>query len=272
MNEEIYPIIQKSENKSLIRFSLAGTTFPDKNYRIHRAHSYTACIEYIEEGCGTVEIDGQIFFPSAGDSYFLHEGSHQHYYADTQTPWKKHFINLSGKLLHCLTEGYGLDGIFYFKGLDLKEEISHIIALAKDVGHDRTAEMVTILTAIFMKMRAHARQTQQSISLGNAMKDFLNTKITEKFRMEELCRYVGRSESQTIRIFKNDFGVTPYVYLLDKKISLSKTLLSNTTLSVKQIAEKLCFSDEYYFSNLFKKKTGLSPLSYRKAEETLSQQ
>ncbi len=74
MKEEVYHITQKSESKSLIRFSLAGTTFPDKSYRIHRPASYTACIEFIEEGCGTVELDGESFHPKAGDSYFLQTG------------------------------------------------------------------------------------------------------------------------------------------------------------------------------------------------------
>jgi YesN/AraC family two-component response regulator len=50
---------------------------------------------------------------------------------------------------------------------------------------------------------------------------------------------------------------------LEKKISFAKKLLVDTSLSVKQISDKLCFSDEYYFSNIFKKKTGQTPSQYR---------
>ena len=96
------------------------------------------------------------------------------------------------------------------------------------------------------------------------MKDFLNTQITSKFKMELLCKQVSRSESQTIRIFKKAFGVTPYAYLLAKKIDFSKKLLENTNLSISQIADKLCFADEYYFSNTFKNKVGIAPSTYRK--------
>ena len=38
----------------------------------------------------------------------------------------------------------------------------------------------------------------------------------------------------------------------------------NTNLSVKQIAYELSFTDEYYFSNIFKQKVGISPGKYRK--------
>ena len=91
-------------------------------------------------------------------------------------------------------------------------------------------------------------------------------KITEKFKIEELCRYVSRSESQTIRIFKRAYGITPYNYVLEKKISLAKRFLRNTNLSIKQIADKLNFADEYYFSNFFKQKVGKTPTKYRKSE------
>ena len=60
--------------------------------------------------------------------------------------------------------------------------------------------------------------------------------------------------------------MTPYAYVLGKRIDLSKKLLVDTNLTVKQIADKLCFTDEYYFSNLFKRKVGVSPAAYRRAE------
>ena len=53
-------------------------------------------------------------------------------------------------------------------------------------------------------------------------------------------------------------------YRLDRKIKLAKDMLVNTNLPIKQIASNLCYADEYYFSNVFKQKTGVSPGRYRK--------
>lgn len=264
MNEDIYYINQKGETKDLIKFQICGTTYPDKNYKIDRKNSDVACIEYIEEGIGTVSIDGKTFYPSKGDSYFLHAGKDQHYFSDCSTPWKKHFINVSGKLLDGLSEIYGVSNTSHFQGLDLSRELHEIIELVRQNREDCTAELIAILNKILLKMHNHIKKTPDRNGLENEMKDFLNTQITQKFDLSVLCKQISKSESQVIRTFKKAYGITPYAYVLNKKIDLAKKLLESTNLTIKQVADKLCFTDEYYFSNIFKKKTGVSPLSYRK--------
>ncbi|MBQ8388946.1 MAG: helix-turn-helix transcriptional regulator [Clostridia bacterium] len=268
MNEELYRINQKSETRDLIKFQLCGTTFPDKNYLIRRSLSDVWCIEYVEEGCGVVQVDDETFYPRAGDSYFLHAGKRHFYHSDRDDPWKKHFINFSGKLVDSLVEGYGLSEASYFEGLDLGEELKQIIDIAKRGEMDNTPEIISVLNLIFFKMRASIKKDGKLSGIGAEMKDFLNTQITEKFHIGDLCRHISRSESQTIRLFKKIFGITPYTYVLGKKIGFAKKLLVDTNLTVKEIATKLCFSDEYYFSNIFKAKTGLTPSQYRRSSES----
>lgn len=272
MSEEIYRINQKSETKDLIKFQLCGTTFPDKNYRISRRLSLISCIEYVEDGCGTVHIGDKTFYPHGGDSYFLQAGYMQHYYSDKDTPWKKHFINISGRLAENLAEGYGLSNVSYFEGLDLSGELFRIIELAKDEYYDHTPEFISILNEIFLKMHNHVYRKDGQSDLGAEMKDFLNTQITAPFRIDLLCKHISRSESQTIRLFKEAFGTTPYSYVLEKRVGLAKKLLTDTNLTIKQISDKLCFADEYYFSNFFKKKAGVTPSAYRKSGAAPSQQ
>ncbi len=264
MNEEIYTINQKSDTKDIISLQICGITFPDKSYRIERKRSKVACIEYIESGSGTVNIDGRIFFPTAGDSYFLRTGKDQHYFSNPEDPWQKRFINVSGKLLDSLTEGYGIGDTAHFEGLDLSSELGNIIDLAKS-GEDRSPEIIALLNTVFLKMHLHIKSYSEPLGIEAEMKDFLNTQITQSFDLSRLCRHISKSESRTIKLFKNAYGITPYAYVLGKKIDLAKKLLINTNLSVKQIAQKLCFTDEYYFSNIFKTKVGVSPSAYRKS-------
>ena len=264
MKEELYYFNQKSENIDLIRFSMCGITFPDKNYRINRPNSHISCIEYIEEGTGTVHLDKKTFYPSENDSYFLRSGKNQHYYSDRNRPWKKYFINFSGKLADSLSDGYGISDVSHFEGLDLKNELLRIIELGKDDQKDHSEALIAILNEIFLKMHRHAKKKNEYASIEAEMKDFLNTQITSKFKIELLCKHISRSESQTIRIFKKAYGVTPYTYLLTKKLELAKKLLCDTNLTIKEIADTLCFADEYYFSNLFKQKIGMTPSAYRK--------
>lgn len=263
-HEDIYTINQSRDSSDIINLSICGITHPDKNYSITRKNANMACIEYIEKGMGTVNIDDETFFPSEGDSYFLHCGKNHYYYSDKENPWKKYFINVSGSLLESFIEGYGLKGIHHYENLDIKNELCEIIELAKDSDNDRSNEIICILNRIFLKMHESIKNKSGQSEIAEKMKNFLSVHVAGKFKIDELCRHVSRSESQTIRIFKNAYGITPYAYVIDKKISLAKNLLINTNLTVRQIAYKLCFADEYYFSNVFKLKTGISPTQFRK--------
>lgn len=265
--EDIYYINQKSETKDLIQFRMCGTTYPDRSYKIKReSTAETSCIEYIEEGRGTVHLGERVFYPKGGDSYFLESGYDQYYYSDENTPWKKHFINISGKLVSALAEAYGISGVSYFPGLDLSFELERIIKIGREGRPDSTPELIALINQIFLKMHNYVKNSEQPRGIAQEMKDYLNTMITSKFRLDLLCREFSHSESQTIRIFKKAFGITPYAYTMNKKIDFAKKLLKNTSLTVKEISEKLCFADEYYFSDYFKQKVGISPSSFRNNE------
>jgi len=264
VNEEVYRPSQSRRSRELLYLRLCGITYPDKNYKIRRENSPLACIEYIEKGAGMVQLNEQTFYPEEGDAYFLPVGANHHYFSDRENPWQKVFINLSGSLLDSLIEGYGLKGIYHFKGLDLRQELRGIVAAAKEGKEDCTEEIVCLLNRAFFKMNAHAKEESHTSDVAERMKEYLRNHAAEKFRLDSLCRYVSRSESQTIKIFKEAYGITPYAYFLDKKIRLARDMLLNTNLSIKQIADHLNFADEYYFSNVFKKKVGVTPSKYRK--------
>lgn len=264
MNETIYIINQSETIKSLVFLRMCGITHPDKNYEIMRTNSKTACIEYIDKGCGTVTLDTVTFHPCEGDTYFLFSGQTQHYYSDKDTPWEKYFINLSGPLVEELCKGYKIEDVNHFKGLNTKEELMEIIDIVKSSDGDCTGEILGILNKIFYKMHCHIKINSANNSLPYKMRDFLDMYITEKINMDQLYQFASKSESQAIKIFKKEFGITPYKYLCQKKIGLAKSMLKSTNLSVKEIAFRLNYADEYYFSNAFKQKVGISPSEYRK--------
>ena len=85
--------------------------------------------------------------------------------------------------------------------------------------------------------------------------------------MQDLYDEIHLSKSQISREFKKYFNTTPYQYLLNHRIAISKNLLTKTRLSIKEISDSLCFVDEYHFSAIFKKKNGISPTAYRKANQ-----
>ena len=73
----------------------------------------------------------------------------------------------------------------------------------------------------------------------------------------------GRSMSQTIRIFKKEFGTTPYALFLERKLKTAKYLLKSTSSPVKEIALSLGWQNPSYFARYFKRRVGLTPGEYR---------
>lgn len=63
---------------------------------------------------------------------------------------------------------------------------------------------------------------------------------------------------------KNITGKTACCLVEEKIVTEAKKLLRQSRQQVKQIAWELGYEDQYYFSRMFKKQTGVSPKAYRK--------
>lgn len=93
--------------------------------------------------------------------------------------------------------------------------------------------------------------------------NYFNEQYTEKIDIEEYAHSLHMSSCWFIKTFKKYTYTTPKQYILTLRISKAKELLESSTLSVSEVASAVGFSETTYFSRLFKRLTGLSPLSYR---------
>lgn len=82
--------------------------------------------------------------------------------------------------------------------------------------------------------------------------------------LEKIAKDAGISKSSLASKFKRKLGDSPLHYLNTIRIQKAMDLLSNTEMSVEQIADELGFSDPFVFSKSFKKRTKTSPRDYRK--------
>ncbi len=82
--------------------------------------------------------------------------------------------------------------------------------------------------------------------------------------LEELANYVHMNRSYISHLFKKETGVNIYQYLLEFRMEKAKLLLLDNEYSVQQVCRQIGISDSAYFSKLFKKHVGMSPLEFRK--------
>lgn len=91
----------------------------------------------------------------------------------------------------------------------------------------------------------------------------LHHQFHHTMKMEELAKDAGMSVSTFYKEFRTVTGYAPLQYITYLRIEKAKELLSCTDNQVRQIANKIGYDDERYFSRLFKKWTGQSPYMYR---------
>lgn len=92
---------------------------------------------------------------------------------------------------------------------------------------------------------------------------YIEQHYAENLSLSALSEHFSLSESYIARLFKKELSEKPSEYVNRIRISIAKTMLSQTTMSVTEIAEKVGYSDVYYFSKIFKKIVGCSPLKAR---------
>lgn len=260
MNEEIYPFF--TEPGAPLYFSIAGTSYCDGSYRIQRQNSSVACIEYILSGRGTVLLDGKAYHPQAGDTYFLPLGHDHLYYADAEEPWVKIWVNFSGPLAVSMPRAYEVEEKCVFPGLYTGDLLRSVLRVAEERKADGTLSASLLLHELFYRMGSASKVRVRNHTVA-ALRDFIDQHYTEPITAASLADVVGKSPSQCNRAFLQTYGETPYRYMLGRRIALARLLLESSHMSVREIAAQLSFCDEYYFSNFFKQKVGLSPAAYR---------
>lgn len=93
--------------------------------------------------------------------------------------------------------------------------------------------------------------------------DFIEKNYSEQITIDDMIRDIPVSKYHFIRLFRRMIGITPYQYLTNYRINVSKTLLRSTNKTVSEIAEMCGFLDTSNFITHFKKHTGQKPLGYR---------
>lgn len=90
--------------------------------------------------------------------------------------------------------------------------------------------------------------------------------------METVASAVGVSDGQLRRLFQELYRLSPGQYLHNLRISRAQELLTETDMTVGEVAAACGFSTLYYFSDAFHRATGASPSDYRRANRAIMTQ
>jgi AraC-like DNA-binding protein len=236
-------------------------------------HEYQ--INYITEGSGIFETTTDQFQVVSGSIIILRPGMWHRYKPDPNTGWNEHYIGFNGDFCaHLFHEGFFQPGkpVMYVGFQEsLLKLFFEIIQQVKDekTGHQQvaSANLMLMLSKILSVIRNQefAGKTIERIIRKACLyfRENLNTNVN----IEKLATDLNVGYSYFRQMFRKYTGISPTQYHLSLRIQKAKDLLVSTDQSFKEIAIDLGFESYFYFSRIFKDKTGKSPMEFRKEHQ-----
>ena len=135
------------------------------------------------------------------------------------------------------------------------------------------ALVIRILVLIFRAIQGDVKNDFQGTSFSSYSKsyvtrkiiDFLNENYDQRISLDQIATNMYLSPVYISKIFKEKTGDSPINYLIRIRLEKAKEMLdSDSTKSIREIAQKVGYEDMYHFSKLFKRHFGISPLAYRR--------
>jgi len=265
----------KSSSADIIHVELAGITYPDKNYSIKRTRSQKRLfdnlfvIEYVVSGVGYIESEGIRARVSEGDVYIIHRQTVHTYYSDSQQPFKKKWINVSGSFINAMEKVFFKGGPFTV--IHLGSPAEAIIDAIHDILKAAEAETPELRSAItrqlldlFLLMDEHKNNIRKNLTPFELVLEYIDDHVRDDITVESVSSAFFISQSTLYRMFISKTGMSPKTYIMSKKIDIAKRMIIANDTSFSGIATYLGFYDSHHFFRTFRSVEGCSPLEYRK--------
>lgn len=117
--------------------------------------------------------------------------------------------------------------------------------------------------AIEQQLRTQTATTCEDTLISEICAE-LRAGISEKVHFNDLAKKYGMTQVQLIRRFTRAVGTTPGKYLTDLRLELGYRLLSGGAVTAIEASELCGYESQFYFSQCFKKKYGITPSDAKK--------
>ena len=160
------------------------------------------------------------------------------------------------------------------------QQISHIFSQSKEtlitgeqiLTDDVISQLLIkagILQLIGILMEAglmcqSPRTESQKITAIKTVLSYITDHYHEKLYVQDLASQVNMNEQYFCRFFKRSIGKTPIDFINDYRLNKVIRLLETGDAQITEICLECGFNNMGNFQRLFKRKTGITPLQYRK--------
>lgn len=95
------------------------------------------------------------------------------------------------------------------------------------------------------------------------MREYIDRNYAQNLSLSDIADVLYLSPNYMATLFKKETGISPISYLIQKRISEAKYLLTYTQKSLTEISLLVGYENPSYFTAIFKKLTGTTPSKFR---------
>lgn len=261
-----------TEMEKELPYQLIGAGCDFHQHPIDRPFGYPT-YQWIQtyEGYGVLHLKGEDHMVPVNHGMLLYPGE-AHQYQETDEVWNVHWIIFNGyhieKMLHKL--GFDSSGVYSVSDASLLE--SHIrkglqLILNGSLlsGMDGSVLIYQLLLDLYRGVQAGGSMSKiDKLSRLKPVFNYINNNLNHAITVDELAEINGITPQHFCIRFKEVTGLRPVEYINSHRIKLAKDLLvREPSLPVSMVGRQVGFSNNSYFSTVFRKFEGISPRQYK---------
>jgi AraC-like DNA-binding protein len=101
-------------------------------------------------------------------------------------------------------------------------------------------------------------------TVARQLREFLDSRVRDDVRLADAATLLDRSVPHLVRSFTREFGLSPYAYVLGRRIDAARGLLLQGAAPA-EVAAAAGFYDQAHFTRHFKRHTSVTPAAYARS-------
>ncbi len=226
-------------------------------------------IHYIVSGRGVFCSGGRNYKLAAGDGFLVEPSKVASYVADEAEPWEYCWVGFNGsdaKRLMLQTGLLNAEPVFHYDKDAMLESLLTNICGSSDSSPGAEARMesglLLFLAALMDLFGTRVQPDEGGFEYVQKAIRYIDYNYSSDINIKDVASSAGISRSHLYRLFMQHISMPPNEYLMRYRINKGAELLKNSRLSVGEVAYSIGFSDQLYFSRVFRKYMGMPPSRY----------
>ena len=258
---------------SLLHLQEIGKLEVKKSHTSSRSNLASFLFFTVVSGAGRLEYGGKEYKLGAGDMVFIDCHNPYSHTTDPDNLWTLRWVHFYGPTMGSIYNKYcGRGGRPVFTPEDSApffDVFNQLFSTAGSADYMRDMKINSALAELLVLIMAEswhpedATTAKKKASVAD-VKEFLDSHYAEKITLDQLSTDFYINKYYLTKVFKEQYGQSITIYLLNVRITKAKQLLRFSEKSVEEIGMEVGLGAPHYFSQTFKSVEGVPPSMYRK--------